>query len=64
MKVTVDMARCQGHARCYEIVPALFTIDEAGYSTIGEGKAVPPELEERVVSAIKACPERALRIDP
>lgn len=62
MKVVVDLARCQGHARCEDLCPDVFATDAV------EGKCVilqpefPPQLEDRVRLAIRNCPEGALRI--
>lgn len=62
MKVVVDIARCQGHARCEDICPEVFATDDI------EGKCViaephfPPHLEDKVRLAVRNCPEGALRI--
>ncbi len=63
MKVSVDNDLCTGHARCWSLAPEVFTIDDDGYSNIGTGKDVPPELEEKAHLGIRSCPERALSID-
>jgi ferredoxin len=34
MKVTVDPDQCQGHARCWEICPEVFSLDEVGHGTV------------------------------
>jgi ferredoxin len=63
MKVSVDTNRCSGHARCNAVAPEVFTIDDLGYSDIGEGKEVPVGLAEQARLGVTACPERALRIE-
>ena len=63
MKVSVDSSRCTGHARCNALAPEVFTVDDLGYSDIGENKDVPPELEAKARLGASACPERALRIE-
>jgi ferredoxin len=60
--VSVDNDRCHGHARCWQIVAQVFTLDDEGYSNIGKDKPVPPELETLARSAVAACPEGALSI--
>jgi ferredoxin len=61
MKVSVDPDKCQGHARCWDLCPEVFTIDDDGYaSTLVD--EVPPELEEKVGAAQRNCPERAIDV--
>ncbi len=61
MKAVVDADICQGHARCWEICPEVFTLDDEGHSQALAGE-VPPALEERVLDAVANCPERAISI--
>lgn len=64
MKVRVDPDKCQGHARCFALVPELFSVDDYGLSSvIGDGK-VPVELEEKARLAIANCPEFAIEEPP
>lgn len=58
MKVAVDPDRCQGHARCWEICPEVFSLDEEGFAVATP--TVPPEFEARAREAIDNCPERAI----
>ena len=63
MKVHVDPELCQGHNRCYAIVPELFDIDDYGYaSEVGDGE-VPPGLEEKARLAVANCPEQAISLE-
>jgi ferredoxin len=59
MKVVVDPDRCQGHARCWEICPEVFSLDEEGHSVVPVAD-VPAELEAKVSRAVANCPERAI----
>ena len=61
MKVTVDADRCQGHARCWEICPQVFSLDEVGHSTVAN-PSVPQEHEAAVTKAAANCPERAITV--
>ena len=61
MKVSVDEDMCQGHARCWEICPEVFSLDEAGH-TVVESADVPGEFEEDVAEAAANCPERAITV--
>jgi ferredoxin len=63
LKVSVDASLCQGHARCWHLAPEFFTLDDEGYSNIGENKPVPPGSDKIVRQGVAACPERALTID-
>jgi ferredoxin len=61
IKVRVVPERCQGHARCFSIAPAIFELDEQGY--IGfEQKEISPEQKELAAEAVSACPEMALEL--
>lgn len=59
MKVTIDTSLCAGHGRCYEIAPAIFEDDDAGYGTVRS-----PEIGEGDIplarQAQMACPEQAI----
>jgi ferredoxin len=61
MKASVDPERCQGHARCWQICPEVFTLDEDGYSRV-QGEEVPPDLEGKAREAEANCPERAIAL--
>jgi ferredoxin len=61
MKVQVDPQLCQGHARCWDICPEVFTIDDDGYSSVSEAE-VPSALEVKVREAASNCPERAIAV--
>jgi ferredoxin len=60
MRIHVDSEKCQGHNRCWVIVPELFDIDEMGNAHEKNDGVVPPELEEKARLAIANCPERAI----
>jgi ferredoxin len=59
MKATVDPDICQGHARCWEICPEVFTLDEEGHSHVTLD-TIPPELQDDTQEAADNCPERAI----
>jgi ferredoxin len=61
MRVQVDPALCQGHARCWDICPEVFTIDDDGYSSVSEAE-VPAAFDAKVREAASNCPERAISI--
>lgn len=61
MKVAVDAELCQGHARCWEICPEVFDLDEEGLSFVPVAD-VPLELEAKARQAADNCPERAISL--
>lgn len=62
MKASVDPDRCQGHARCWEICPDVFELDEEGHAVVTVD-VVPPDLEDKARHALVNCPERAITLD-
>lgn len=61
MRVTVDPARCVGHARCNATAPDVYDLDDDGYVVAFDGE-VPAALEPRARAGRDACPERALTV--
>jgi ferredoxin len=62
LRVRVNRARCQGHARCAALAPELFEIDSTGdASEIGDG-FVPALLVDKAYLARANCPEFAVEI--
>ena len=60
MKIRIDTDRCQGHARCYALVPEVFDVDDYGTSSVKIEGEIPAELVERARLAVANCPERAI----
>jgi ferredoxin len=59
MKVIVDPDRCEGHARCVELAPEVFALNDDGMSEVliefpGE------ELRPKVERAVRLCPRQAI----
>jgi ferredoxin len=62
LRVKVDRARCQGHARCNALAPELFALDELGNAhEIGDGR-VPAGLADKAWLAKANCPELAIEV--
>ena len=59
MKVFVDGARCQGHGRCNLASPAIFDLDEEGFSVVRTPE-VPDDRLAEVQDAVANCPEQAI----
>jgi ferredoxin len=62
MKVVVNPSLCQGHARCEDICPEVFSTDAVEGKVVVEQPVFPAELEDKVRMAVRNCPEGALRI--
>ena len=61
MRVSVDAELCQGHARCWDICPEVFSLDDDGHAFVAVDD-VPTSLEARVREAVNLCPERAITL--
>ena len=62
LKVRVDRARCQGHARCFALAPELFELDQWGNAHERNDGSVAPGLEEKARLAQSNCPELAIDV--
>jgi ferredoxin len=60
VKIRVNPDKCQGHARCYALLPEFFEVDDYGLSTVRGDGTVPADLEDKVHLAIANCPEYAI----
>ncbi|MGW0806024.1 ferredoxin [Nonomuraea sp. NPDC002799] len=60
MNVRIDIDRCQGHGRCYDLAPGLFGEDDEGYGQVIDGGLVPRGAEQVARLAVANCPERAI----
>ncbi len=62
MKLTLDLERCAGHGRCYELAHELVAADEDGRAVlVGAGEVEPTEAHMAAL-AVRNCPERALAL--
>lgn len=61
MRIKVDRAKCQGHARCWALAPAIYHLDDEGYITPGDIE-VPAGQEQLASRGARSCPERALQV--
>ena len=62
-KIHVDLDRCEGHGRCYAIVPDLLgPMDDHGHAEflVPGVDAADEMLVERADRAVLSCPEEAL----
>lgn len=61
MKVCIDKSACVGNARCAAVSEVLFPLDNEGYISVSEVE-VPAGMESLARRAVRACPERIIRI--
>ena len=61
MKVSIDLGKCCGHARCNAIDSENFQLDDSGYALRPDFE-VPPGAEEKARLAVTSCPERAISL--
>jgi ferredoxin len=60
MRLQIDPERCQGHGRCYDLVPALFGDDDEGFGKVLGDGTVSADNERDARLAVANCPERAI----
>ena len=62
MKVSIDLDKCCGHARCNAVDGELFQLDDSGYALHADID-IPPGAEGKARQAVGECPERAISLD-
>ncbi|WNM31879.1 ferredoxin [Streptomyces sp. Li-HN-5-11] len=62
MKVRVDPERCQGHTLCAMRAPEVFELSEIDGHSSPVTEEVPEDQQDRVVEAVRSCPERAISV--
>jgi len=60
-RIVIDKPQCVGHARCANVAPHLYKLDENGY-ILAEGFDVPQGEELAAFRGSKACPERVIKM--
>lgn len=61
LKILVDRDRCEGNARCVELAPAVFRVDDQDQvQVIGTPG---PEQRAAVEAAVARCPRQALMLE-
>ncbi|WP_448646237.1 ferredoxin [Pseudomonas mohnii] len=61
MKVVIDQPGCVGHARCHNVAPTLYPLDDNGYIA-SSGFNVPEGQEGLAQRGARACPERVIEV--
>jgi ferredoxin len=60
MKVTVDRAKCEGYAKCVEVAPKVFKLDDKFISVVIDPKG---DTDQRILLAAKVCPTKAILLE-
>jgi ferredoxin len=61
MRIKINQASCQGHARCNAVAGDLYKLNDQGYID-SEGFDVPPGMESLARKGAHACPERVISV--
>lgn len=61
LKIVVDRDRCEGNARCVQLAPTVFRVDDQDQVQIIAPPG--PELRAAVEAAVARCPRQALMLD-
>jgi ferredoxin len=56
MKVQIGSKSCQGHGRCYDLAPGLFSDDDEGFGRVLGDGTVPSDLEHDACLSVLRCP--------
>ena len=62
MKLRVDLSKCVGHGRCYDLAPEVFAEDERGHCRL-RVVDVPAGLENDARLGAENCPEDAITVE-
>ncbi len=60
MKVTVDITKCDGNAKCVEVSPKVFKMNERLIAEVINPKG---DTDERILLAAKVCPTKAIILE-
>jgi ferredoxin len=62
MRVRVDLQKCVGHGRCYDLAPEVFGEDDLGHCVLRR-EIVTGTLAEQAILGEENCPENAISVD-
>jgi ferredoxin len=60
MKIGVDRAKCEGYAKCVQVAPKVFKLDENFISEVQDPKG---DSDEKILLAAKVCPTKAIILE-
>jgi ferredoxin len=62
MKVSIDLGRCEGHARCLECAPEIFGYDDVTNQAFVVADADLQTNSTAIRDAAEGCPELAIKL--
>lgn len=60
MKITVDRLKCEGYAKCVEVAPKVFKLDEKFISVVIDAGG---DTDQKILLAAKICPTKAIILE-
>ncbi|HWP57694.1 MAG TPA: ferredoxin [Candidatus Acidoferrales bacterium] len=60
MKITVDRQKCEGYAKCVQVTPRVFRLDDKFISEVVDAKG---DSDEKILMAAKMCPTKAITLE-
>jgi ferredoxin len=63
MRIVVDWALCDGNGICVVEAPEVFDLNDDDELIVLQAEPA-PELADKVDAAVRACPKRALSVQP
>lgn len=62
MYVRIDTNQCEGHGRCYLLVPTVFSADNEGHGVVVVGELKTSDQVAKAELAVRNCPESAITL--
>ena len=63
MRLHIDESLCEGHGRCWDLLPEIVDANDRGHGfLIDPSSDLPNHLEAQALDAVRACPERAITL--
>jgi len=62
MYVRIDTNQCEGHGRCYLLVPTVFSADDEGHGVAVVSELKTPDQVAAADVAVRNCPESAITL--
>jgi len=62
MYVRIDTNQCEGHGRCYLLVPTVFSADDEGHGVAVVSELKTPDQVAAADLAVRNCPESAITL--
>ena len=60
MKISIDVKKCDGHAKCVEAAPKVFKMNERYISEVIDPQG---DTDEKIVLAARICPTKAIIVE-